>query len=410
MRRQRQSLSSTRLLRSANAVAVLRTLYTEGKCSRTRLTRLTRMSPATITRITAELGAQGFISESGVEASKGGRRAVILELNYERIFIVGISILRDRVDLALSDLRGEFIHRRSFYPYALEPSLMIKEIAGEFEALIAEKEVAKERILGVGIAISGIVDSVNGVLLRSTNLGWRGVAIAKELEEVLGLPIVVENDANAAALAELWFGHGKNAASLLYLKTDRGVGAGIVYDRNLLAGVHGMAGEIGHVPVIRPGRPCRCGQSGCLETYLYLPDVLRRYEEMTGKKAGGDELFLSAAGGDATARLLVDEAVEAMATAVSMAAGLLDLDLVVIGGIWGRQGESFLARVERRYQEVLEGCGLQKDFAVVGSSLGDESDLLGAVGLVINRWLTPPIQSSGVGDFLARAKAFGMEE
>lgn len=409
MRRQKQLLSSTKLLRSANAVSVLRTLYTEGSCSRARLTRLTRMSPATITRITAELGAQGFISESGMEASSGGRRAVILELNYEKIFIAGVSVLRDRVDLALSDLRGEFTHRRSFPPYSLEPASLIKEIAAEFEMLIAEGGVAKERILGVGIAISGIVDSVNGLLLRSTNLGWRGVAIAKELEDALGLPVVVENDANAAALAELWFGHGKNAASLLYIKTDRGVGTGIIYDRNLVAGVRGMAGEIGHVPVIRPGRPCRCGQSGCLEAYLYLPDVLRRYEELTGERPSGAELFLRVQNGDPAARLIVDEAAEALAAAVSMAAGLLDLDMVVIGGLWGRQGEGFLTRIRRRYQEVLEGCGLSKEFSVVGSSLGEESDLLGAVGLVINRWLTPPIQSSGMGDLFGNKNVLGMK-
>jgi len=100
---------------------------------------------------------------------------------------------------------------------------------------------------------------------------------------------------------------------------------------------------------------------------------------------------------------------EALAAAVSMAAGLLDLDMVVIGGLWGRQGEAFLSRIRRRYQEVLEGCGLSKEFSVAGSSFGEESDLLGAVGLVINRWLTPPIQSSGMSDLFRNKNVLGMK-
>ncbi|MGE5599803.1 MAG: ROK family transcriptional regulator [Bacteroidota bacterium] len=398
MKRQTQSLSSTRLMRSANAVSVLRTLYNEGGCSRPRLTRLTRMSPATITRIIAELLDQGFIRESGVAESSGGRKAAILELNYDRIFILGIQALRDRVDLAVTDLRGRFVARRSFCPYSLEPDSMIEEMTKGIEALLDESAVAKERLIGVGVAISGIVDSVNGILQRSTNLGWREVAIAKALDEGLGIPVVVENDANAAALAELWFGLAKEASSFLYIKTDRGVGAGVIYERNLLVGARGMSGEIGHVPLMRPGRPCRCGQSGCLETYLYIPDVLRRYEKATGRRlAGGEEFFALAGEGDADAAAMVAEAAEALGVAASLAAGLLDLDMVVIGGIWGRLGHEFMRKIRRVYQAVLEGSGLSKDLAVIGSGLGEEADLLGAAGLVIARWLTPPIQASYAG-------------
>lgn len=401
MRKQRQSPSNTRMLRSANAVSVLRTLYAEGGCSRAKLTQLTRMSPATITRIIAELGGQGFITESGVEASNGGRKPVVLELNYDRIFIAGVQILRDRVDLALADLKGHIAARRGFEPYSLEPALLIKEIVKECEALLAESAVDREHVIGIGVAISGIVDSLNGVLLRSTNLGWREVEIAGALQAGLGLPVAVENDANAAALAELWFGRAKSASSLLYIKTDRGVGAGVVVERNLLTGTRGMAGEIGHVPLIQPGRPCRCGQSGCLETYLYLPDVLRRYEEATGERpANGEALFAKAGGGDAAAARIVDEAAEALSRAISLAAGLLDLDMVVIGGVWGR-ADGILQRIVRHYRAVLESCGLDKDLEVLGSDLGEKADLLGAVGLVINRWFTPPLQAAEAGRLLS---------
>jgi len=218
------------------------------------------------------------------------------------------------------------------------------------------------------------------------------VRIREYLEQALGFRVVVENDANAAALAEFWFGCAGDVSSFMYLKTDTGVGAGIVCERALMTGARGMAGEIGHVPLVKDGHECVCGQRGCLETYLYGQGLLRRYESLTGTHLDGvHDFFAHAAEGDPTTLSMVREAVEAIGTALAMAATLLDLDLVVVGGLWGELGDLVIRPVQARAVEILRRSGLDRAFAVRSSALGDDSDVLGAAGTVINRWFTPPI-------------------
>jgi N-acetylglucosamine repressor len=392
MRRLRRSLSSTRLIRSYNAVSVLRTMYREGACSKAQIAELTSMSPATVTRIVSELLDQGLVTEDKIAESTGGRKPVIFRLNYEKLYIVGVELVRDRVALAICNLKGRILSKRSFRPYSLEPSDLVAEIAREFDHLLSFNEINKEHILGVGLAMSGIVDADAGRLLRSVNLGWRDVDISGEIENALGFPVVVDNDANAAALAEFWFGCAKDVSNFMYIKTDTGVGAGIMSEGRVMTGPRGMAGEIGHVPVVKGGRECACGQRGCLETYLYGQGLTRRYELKTGiHLEDSEDLFERARSGDPHAEELIDEGAEALVTVASLAANMADLDLIVIGGLWGTLGDGFLGNVERACNEIMERSGLARTLAVRGSALGEDSDILGAVATVINRWFTPPI-------------------
>ncbi len=392
MPRPRRSLSSTRLIRSFNVVSVLQTLHREGACSKARIAEITSMSPATVTRIISELAEQGLVSEYRVAESTGGRKPVIFGLNYDKLYVVGIQLVRDRVALGLGDLKGKILTKRSFRPYSLEPEDLVVELSKEFELLLAMNGVNREHILGSGLAISGVVNAETGNLVRSVNLGWRDVQISEALEATLGFPMVVENDANAAALAELWFGCAKDVSSFMYLKTDTGVGAGIVCGGGLMAGPRGMAGEIGHIPVIDDGRECVCGQRGCLETYLYAQGLLRRYEAETGVHLeDARDFFERVASDDPAARGMMDEAARALAAVASFAATALDLDLVVVGGLWGELGGRFCDPVEERCNYVIERSGLPKTLKVRGSALGEDSDILGAMGIVTNRWFTPPI-------------------
>ncbi|MCR4427341.1 MAG: ROK family transcriptional regulator [Firmicutes bacterium] len=390
--RLRRSLSSTRLIRSFNVVSVLQTLYREGACSKARIAEITQMSPATVTRIISELVRQGVVAEHQVAESTGGRKPIIFRLNYDKLYVVGIQLVRDRIALGVCDLKGKILSRRSFQSYSLEPRDLVVELAKEFELLFASNGVEREHILGIGLAISGIVDAETGVLLRSVNLGWHNVAISEALEHALGFPVAVENDANAAALGEFWFGCAKDVPNFMYLKTDTGVGAGVVCERNILTGPRGMVGEIGHTPVVKDGRECVCGQRGCLETYLYVQGILRRYECETGiHLRHAADFFQRALLSDVVASAMVDEAAEALTTVVSFAANMLDLDLVVIGGLWGELGDVFCGRLEARSNRIIERSGLSKTLRVRGSALGEDSDILGAVSTVINRWFTPPI-------------------
>ena len=223
--------SSTRLIRSFNAATVLQTLYRHGSCSRSQLTRLTGMSPATITRIVTELLEQGVIQEGRHGKSTGGRKPVYLHIDYSKLFIVSVQLLRDDSRVALLDLDGQILLKRKLSPSSLAPQTLLLEATEMIETLLEESPINREHILGVGVAISGVVDSKRGVMIKSVNLGWENVAVAQILNDALDLPIYVENDANASALAEFWFGHSETQTSM-YIKTETGAGIGIILWQN----------------------------------------------------------------------------------------------------------------------------------------------------------------------------------
>ena len=389
MRRPRRSLSSTSLIRSFNVVSVLQTLYREGACSKARIAEITRMSPATVTRIVSELVRQGVVAEHEIAESTGGRKPVIFRLSYDKLYIIGIELIRDRVTLAVCDLRGKVLDKRTFNPYSLQPSDVISEIAGEFNLLVTLNEIDCEHILGIGLAISGIVNSESGVLLRSVNLGWQDVRIRESLEQALGFRVVVETTPMPPPLPS----SGSGAPAMFrtsLLKTDTGVGAGIVCERALMTGAREWRARSG-TSFSANGHECVCGQHGCLRR-IYGQSLLRRYESRAGTHLDGVRDFLAcAAAGDPVALSMVSEAAGVIGTAAAMAATLLDLDLVVIGGLWGELGASLVQPVQAKAVEILDRSGLDRAFAVRGSALGEDSDVLGAAGTVINRWFTPPI-------------------
>lgn len=349
------------------------------------------MSPSTVTRIVSELIERGILVEMGLEESSGGRKPITLRLNHAQLFVLGGQLLRDQSGVALANLRGEILARRLFRPYSLQPKALIEELAQEVHHLLEREGIDRDHIVGFGLAASGIVDSEQASILRSVNLGWENTAIGADLESLVDLPTFVENDANAAAMAEMWFGAARGVENFMYVKTGSGVGAALVYRGRLVRGGSNMAGEIGHIPLVKNGRRCRCGQAGCLETYFYVPDVLERYEVESGEAIDSIEhLFEKYDQGDATAMTLVEEAAHALALHVAFSAVLLDLDLVIIGGSWGAS-KVLLDRVESFLRSVLDRSGLAKSARILGSPFGDDADIRGAVGLVIDRLFSHPL-------------------
>lgn len=387
---QQKALSSTRLIRSYNVATILQTLFRHGGCTRTDLAGLTNMSMPTVSRITTELVAKGVITEAQRTESHGGRPPVILRLCYNRLFVIGIQLERDKNVIAIADLKGKVLHRRAFRPYALDPVFFVRELGREVEQLVAASGIGRAHILGVGVAVSGVVHKKDaGTTVRSVSLGWQEVRIAGHLEQALELPVFIENDANAGALAELWFGCTQHVSNSLYLKTEAGIGAGIIIDRQLVNGPRGMAGEIGHVPLMQNGLLCRCGQTGCLAPYVNVTDVVQRYARLTGRHVDSEGFFQFARDGDPAANVIIEQAAQALAVVLSYANSLLDLDVVVVGGQWGAFSERFLDAVQVEIQKAIDRTGLSKSVEVTGSSLGEDSDLLGAVGLVVNHWFSP---------------------
>jgi glucokinase len=248
-------------------------------------------------------------------------------------------------------------------------------------------------IEGVGVGAPGLVDAATGVLKQAPNLpGWHDAyPLAEALGEALnGMPVRVDNDVNVGTVAEHRLGAARGSDDVLGAFVGTGVGGGLILDGRLRRGPTGVAGEIGHMVVVRNGRPCGCGGRGHLEAYAGRAGMERRARELDAE--GRDTVLVelaktkrmtsgvfakAVAGGDSLAIELLDEAVDALGIALASATTLLDLSLVVVGGgLADRLGPAFVGRVEQavRSQLFVEGSALR----VVPSELGDQGGAVGA--------------------------------
>lgn len=203
--------------------------------------------------------------------------------------------------------------------------------------------------VAAAVVLPGLVDRASGTVRWSVNLGWRDVPLRAQLESRLGVPVAVEHDVTAAALAE----QAAAGGDLLYVGLGTGIGSAYVVEGAVLAGANGMAGEIGHLPVRTDGEPCACGRRGCLEVYASASGVARRYAAAGGSASATAADVVAAQGIDPVATQVWSEATSALGTALATATLLVDAERIVLGGGVSRAGAALLEPVRSALTEQL---------------------------------------------------------
>ncbi len=247
-------------------------------------------------------------------------------------------------------------------------------------------------VAAIGIGCPGPLDQQTGVVLDAPNLMWKNVSVAAPIAQATGLPVYVENDANAAALAENRMGAGRGAQHMMYITVSTGIGSGLILGGKLHVGAAGAAGEFGHVTMLADGPLCGCGNRGCLESLASGTAIARRAREVAVRPAGAGILLAAqgdidaidaelvaevATAGDATAQAIIRTAFEYLGTAVANVLNLLNLDTVVIGGGVAQVGDMLFDTVRRMIKLHAMAC-MSKDVRVVGALLGADAGALGA--------------------------------
>ena len=273
------------------------------------------------------------------------------------------------------------------------PAELLKDVKISLENCMQEKGMAKEDILGIGMAAPGPV-TADGVLQNAVNIGWGSVKLGKEAENIIGIsPVRIGNDARVAALGEAAFGAGKEAESMLMVTLGTGVGGGTVLQGKILTGVSGVAGEIGHM-TIDPYEMeyCGCGKKGCLEQYASATGMVRIAERflqeskvdsvLRGKeKITAKDLWDAAKHGDHLADEITDFVCSRLGAAVANAIYLVDTEMVVIGGGVSSAGQLLLEKVEKAYQERVFAHSRNKKFVL--AKLGNDAGIMGAAALIL---------------------------
>jgi predicted NBD/HSP70 family sugar kinase len=389
-------------LRRHNLALVLQHIAASEPLSRARIASATGLTKATVSSLVDDLVGAGLVTELGPEArGEIGRPGSALALNRARLVGLGLEVNVDYIAVCVSDLAGgvRYLRTRAGDNRGQTPRRVLGRAVRIARTAMDAAQAEGLTVAGLAVALPGVVEAERGLLRIAPNLDWLDVRAAEFLAGRFApaeLPVMVDNEANLAALGELWFGGHEGLTDFVHISGEIGVGGGIVIGRELFRGVRGFAGEVGHVTVQPDGPRCRCGARGCLEQVAGQEAILRA-AGLTGAvttslgQPGGSvaELLARARGGEPRTLRAIEAAGRALGAGIAAAVNVVDPSTVVLGGLyawlepWLREplADELGARViAQRWAPVR----------VLASHLGPDAAVRGAAGLVVRRVLADP--------------------
>lgn len=385
-------------VKTSNRSTILKLLNDCGAMSRKDIALELGLTPATVTLICTDLLAAGILCERGEveEEKRAGRRKVLIDINYEYRFVLSICIEAASTAISIGDLRGRCRASRSIpTDGAMNPELFLRRVADESKALMWERGLSKEEVLGVGVSVPGPVNRLTGVSQHAYRVWNEPVPVAEYLNRYLGFPVIVENNVKAFAEGELIFGSGKEQDNLLFIKWGPGVGSAIIIHGRLYDSQNSKTAEIGHCIVEKDGKLCRCGRRGCLETKVATHAVAERVRGSCSAETmpalyrlmGGDTSQIQAKNitdwiriKDEGVQKILDEILEIMARTTVNTTTILAPDQVII------YGEMFeIPEIEERFIQFCSHFDPSyRNGYIMKSDLSGRIDYIGPLAVVVN--------------------------
>lgn len=380
------------LMKSVNKSLILNKIRTDAPISRAQIAKETKLTPPTVSSMVKELLDQGIIRESEYGVSQGGRKPKLLHINSDNFYIIGVDAGPERIEGILSDLSGTILARTSStisLPTTNQAfiSLLIENI----DKLIEKQKMGKQKIVGIGIAMHGVVDTDTGTSLFAPNLKLRNIPIKEKLEAEFQLPIQVENDARAMALGEAWFGGHAEFKSMVAVNIGRGVGSGVVIDGKLFHGNQNIAGEIGHMTIDINGSICECGNRGCLQTFITGKAISERAKKKVTEpmdELTGEKVHDLAVNGNQEAIAVFQETGKIIGIGLTNLIHLVNPEKIVLGG-GVMKSEEFMLPVIKQTITDRALTTAAKQTEVVVTKLSSDATLLGAVALLLEELFDP---------------------
>lgn len=308
-------------------------------------------------------------------------------------YVFGVDIGGTTVKLGLFDTEGSLLDKWEIPTRTEESgSNILPDIAKAICRKLEEKQLAKDDIVGVGVGAPGPIDN-QGVVHRAVNLGWGVFSIKDTLEEIIKLPVMAGNDANVAALGEMWKGGGQGSSNLIVVTLGTGVGGGIIIDGKILTGATGAGGEIGHIHVEdNETEKCGCGNTGCLEQYASATGVTRlanrklaeseKESTLRGGEVSAKTIFDAVKAGDALAMEVAEEFGKYLGNCLAAIAGVVNPEAIVLGGGVSKAGEILINYIEPYYEKNVFHGSRNVKFSL--ATLGNDAGIYGAAKLVLD--------------------------
>jgi glucokinase-like ROK family protein len=394
------------LVRKLNTSLVLNCLRTRGPISRAGLSAATGLNRSTVSSVINDLLQESLVREIGLEPSERGRPGILLELSPKGGCAVGVEIGVDFISVVLTDFVAHVLWRRRISSDPQDRQRLILERAEDMvQGALDTGRVHDLRPLGIGLGVPGLVDTARGSLEFAPNLHWSNVPLRQLWTQRFELPVFVENEANAAALGEYYFGVAHDVQNLIHLSAGIGLGGGIIVNGRLFRGSSGYAGEIGHMTIDPYGELCGCGKRGCWETVVGPRALVRRVKKALD--GSGQESQIPALVGGDMSRLDVSTVVQAAeagdsvakealeSVGVQLGVGIANLinafnpEMVVLGGALSVASAHLLPVIEKTIQE--HALPQPHEIVTVSTSAhGADACVMGAIALVLDNILREP--------------------
>jgi predicted NBD/HSP70 family sugar kinase len=370
-------------LHRANLERVLRAVRMAGSLTQAEIARTTGLSAATVSNIVRELKDVGTVVVT--PTSSGGRRARSVSLSADAGIVVGVDFGHSHLRVAVGNLAHRVLAEES---EPLDTDASADQGFGRAEQLVArlleQTGFRPDKVIGVGLGVPGPIDGETGALGSTAILpGWTGIAPGRELSSRLGMPVYVDNDANLGALGELVWGAGRGLSDLAYIKVASGVGAGLVISGQIYRGPGGTAGEIGHITLDESGPVCRCGNRGCLETFVGSRHVLNLLSSSHGTDLTLSKVVQLAQRGDLGCRRVLADVGRQIGTGVANLCNLLNPRRVILGGDLAEAGDLVLDPIRESVARYAIPSAARQ-LSVVPGTLGGRAEVLGALALVMS--------------------------
>ena len=392
-------------VRRMNRAIILEVFRTHHTLSRARLAIMTGLNPSTVSNIIGELIQENLIRETDLVHSSTGRPGRLLEINPDGGCALGIEINVDYIEFLITDFAANVLWRQkqASSPEVGQEVIMI-EISHLAEKASAFIKSHQSRLLGVGVGVPGLVDVSSGLLKVAPNLKWFNVPVREVLSNYFDCPIYVENEANAAALGEYYFGATRNLQDFIYLSTGFGLGCGYVIGGKLFRGMSGYAGEAGHMIMDINGEQCGCGNRGCWETFVgpraIEQNVQRSLESGAKsslqdiangdlKKITFDDVLEAAKNGDQISLDALKKVAYYLGIGIANLVNLLDVEVIVLGGVLSKACSLIINDIDQVVSSNM--LDPEKDhLRIMSSAHGADACVMGAIALVLDDFIREP--------------------
>jgi len=400
-------------VRERNLAIVLNYLWEAGQpVSRAHLVQVSGLNKSTVGSILAQLQSWGLVKDSGMSEPRPGRPGTLIDMNPEVGRLIGAEIGVGFVSAVVTDLKAGVLWRHKIetfedgeMPATLQDQArVLKQTEDLVHEAIQQATAGETRLFGIGLGVPGLVDHATGTLLFAPNLKWSNVPLRDMWQKCFGVPVVVENEANAAALGEWMLGVGRQVDNFVYLSAGVGLGGGLMINGKLYGGRGGFAGEVGHMTLDPDGPPCNCGSRGCWEVLIGPTAIVQRVRQavVEGRATnllalcGGDpeairmeHVLQAAEHGEPAVLNTLDEVGRYLGIGIANLINTFNPSLVVLGGVLSLAGPYILPRAQQEVNTRALAVA-RKGVEITLSAFKFDACVMGGAALILHEILNNP--------------------